>query len=303
MPDSTCLSCGRTLTSPTRPRRYCDRTCRKAAPGVVERDRVMRNANKRSKYVPIRHAGRCVVCGAVFVSKRPNRIYCKPECAQFAAYVSVLERGVRDNPVVKAKRKAWLDENRHRYRDTEREAQRRRHAENPQKQRDKDKRSRERRRLTSVDTQLRRHKRRLARLKLRRAARGTHGGRVVWASGPCRRCGVQFVGKQNYSGQVPCYCSKRCSTADTRDRRRAQKAGVTLTKGRRHRVFERDCWVCQICGDPVNRQTVVPALDAATIDHRIPLAAGGAHEEANWQTAHFYCNSVKQDRLGFEFIA
>lgn len=217
MPESTCLCCGRTLISKTCPRRYCDAVCRRAAPGVADRDRANNRQSRRRNYVPIQHAGTCVVCGSAFVSKRPNRIYCKPACAQFASYVSVLERGVRDDPAVRTNRKAWMAENRHRYLDKEREAQRRRHAANPQLQRDKDRR----RRLRGADARLRRHKHRQAQLKLGRAARGTHGGQVVWASGPCRRCGKQFVGKQNYSGQVPCYCSKRCGAADTRDRRRA----------------------------------------------------------------------------------
>lgn len=96
-------------------------------------------------------------------------------------------------------------------------------------------------------------------------------------------------------------CSRSCADAERRAARRAREVGAKITKGRRWRVYERDAWTCQICGDPVNRDAVAPALDAPVIDHRVPLAAGGAHEEANWQTAHFYCNSVKRDQVGFEF--
>lgn len=77
--------------------------------------------------------------------------------------------------------------------------------------------------------------------------------------------------------------------------------GCTITPGRRHAVYERDGWMCRICGDPVNRAAEVPALDAPVIDHRVPLAQGGVHGPENWQTAHFYCNSVKQDQLDFDF--
>lgn len=67
-------------------------------------------------------------------------------------------------------------------------------------------------------------------------------------------------------------------------------------------MYERDGWVCQICGDGVDREAVgTCAPGAPTIDHRIPLAADGAHDESNWQTAHRYCNVVKQDQVGFEF--
>lgn len=132
-----------------------------------------------------------------------------------------------------------------------------------------------------------------ARRKLRKSARGTSGGRVVWAQGKCRRCGDCFTAVS--SGGIPAYCSTACSNRDRKERRRAREAGAKITPGRRYRVFERDNWICQICGDPVNRDSKVPALDAPVIDHKIPLAQGGEHCEDNWQTAHFYCNSVKRD--------
>lgn len=77
--------------------------------------------------------------------------------------------------------------------------------------------------------------------------------------------------------------------------------GCKVTPGRRYEVHERDDWTCRICGDPVNREAKVPELDAPVIDHIIPLAAGGDHGPDNWQTAHFYCNSIKRDQLGFDF--
>ena len=83
--------------------------------------------------------------------------------------------------------------------------------------------------------------------------------------------------------------------------RRALEAGVKVTPGRRHAIYERDGWTCRICGDPVNRDAKVPELDAPTIDHVVPLARGGAHAPENWQTAHFYCNSDKRDQLDYDF--
>jgi len=74
-----------------------------------------------------------------------------------------------------------------------------------------------------------------------------------------------------------------------------------MSPGQRWRVFERDNWMCRICGDPVNRDARTPELDAPTVDHIVPLARGGAHAPDNWQTAHFYCNSVKSDQIGIEF--
>lgn len=34
---------------------------------------------------------------------------------------------------------------------------------------------------------------------------------------------------------------------------------------------------------------------APTIDHVIPLDAGGMHEPSNVQTAHYRCNSIKSN--------
>lgn len=70
-----------------------------------------------------------------------------------------------------------------------------------------------------------------------------------------------------------------------------------MTAGRRIAVYKRDGWTCQICHEPVDPDAVVPAPLAPTIDHKIPLAAGGEHAPHNWQCAHFQCNSAKRDVL------
>lgn len=122
----------------------------------------------------------------------------------------------------------------------------------------------------------------------------------VWISGFCVSCGDAFTVIDQNTAR---YCSTTCAKRESKARRRAREAGAKITPGRRHRVYERDDWTCRICGDPVNRGAVVPELDAPVIDHILPLAVGGAHCEDNWQTAHFYCNSVKQDQVGFDFAA
>jgi 5-methylcytosine-specific restriction endonuclease McrA len=63
----------------------------------------------------------------------------------------------------------------------------------------------------------------------------------------------------------------------------------------RRRVYERDGWRCGICHLPVKQDKVVPHPLAPTLDHIVPLAAGGAHSYANVQCAHFICNSLKSD--------
>jgi 5-methylcytosine-specific restriction endonuclease McrA len=112
------------------------------------------------------------------------------------------------------------------------------------------------------------------------------------------------------------YCSARCRSRNgnrkpaSRDarrnadyRRRARKKDAFVANVYRREIWERDGFTCQLCGDPLDMDAVGhnPAVEpynplAPTIDHIIPLAAGGTHEPANVQSAHFICNSVKGDR-------
>lgn len=145
-------------------------------------------------------------------------------------------------------------------------------------------------------------RRALARSKLRRAARGTRGGSRLFISGRCWSCGTSCVGLTFVGAPWPhLYCSGACRNREARARRRALAAGAKITPGRRHAVYERDEWTCQLCGGAVDPSARVPAPSAPVIDHILPLAAGGEHGMANWQTAHFYCNSMKRDQIGVTF--
>ena len=71
---------------------------------------------------------------------------------------------------------------------------------------------------------------------------------------------------------------------------RARRFGVSYEPINRFDVFERDAWICGICGDPVSRSD-------ASIDHVIPLSKGGPHSFENVQCAHVLCNSKKGARV------
>lgn len=59
-------------------------------------------------------------------------------------------------------------------------------------------------------------------------------------------------------------------------------------------IFHRDSWTCQICYKPVNPKSIDPFdPQRVTLDHRMPIALGGAHSKTNLQTAHLSCNSRK----------
>lgn len=62
-------------------------------------------------------------------------------------------------------------------------------------------------------------------------------------------------------------------------------------------IYERDGWICQICGQPIDPDLRAPFVMSKTTDHVIPLTKGGLHQVDNLQAAHLYCNIVKGNRL------
>lgn len=65
----------------------------------------------------------------------------------------------------------------------------------------------------------------------------------------------------------------------------------------RFAVYERDGWVCQLCGEPVDPDLKGPDPMCASIDHVVPLSHGGDHSMENTQLAHLGCNSAKGNRV------
>ncbi|HAM59543.1 MAG TPA: hypothetical protein DCQ64_30695 [Candidatus Rokubacteria bacterium] len=77
--------------------------------------------------------------------------------------------------------------------------------------------------------------------------------------------------------------------AEARQRRRARLAGVPQEPIDRDVVYERDNGRCGLCGRRVARTDM-------SIDHIIPIIAGGPHTYANIQLAHLSCNSRRGHR-------
>jgi hypothetical protein len=81
---------------------------------------------------------------------------------------------------------------------------------------------------------------------------------------------------------------------------RARKRGAFVEKIDFKVIYEKDNGICYLCGKPVNMNKLenesVPA-DYGTIDHVIPIIAGGLHEYTNIRLAHLSCNGAKSDRI------
>jgi 5-methylcytosine-specific restriction endonuclease McrA len=128
--------------------------------------------------------------------------------------------------------------------------------------------------------------------RLAEAAVGVRG-KGTWTTGRCSHCGATFV-RHSFSSPAT-HCSASCRRRDRAVLRRALQHDLDAGRVNRIAIYQRDDWTCHICGDPVDRDAVVPDLAAPVLDHVVPLARGGTHSEGNLKTAHFYCNSVKRD--------
>lgn len=87
------------------------------------------------------------------------------------------------------------------------------------------------------------------------------------------------------------YCSATCG----RYAQAARRGRFVIEPQRRRALYERDAWLCQLCGDGVD-PTLPPSHEwAATLDHIAPRSLGGSDDDENLRLAHRWCNSVLGD--------
>lgn len=130
--------------------------------------------------------------------------------------------------------------------------------------------------------------------------------KIARAQRPCKMCGLP-IGYKRTSTRQSDYCSKRCymQTAESKQlrrtyrlRRKMQKRVLTIETVNPIRVFERDGWICHLCGGMTikdKRGTYHPK--APELDHIIPISKGGPHSYANTACAHRACNAAKGDSI------
>lgn len=126
------------------------------------------------------------------------------------------------------------------------------------------------------------------------------------AARPCKVCGAP-VGRSRTKTFPATTCSALCASRTEAARewkKTARKAGkarkrvATVESVSALKVFERDGWLCHLCGrktDRARRGTYHPK--APELDHIVPLAKGGAHSYANTACAHRKCNAAKSDTI------
>lgn len=118
--------------------------------------------------------------------------------------------------------------------------------------------------------------------------------RQVEQTKQCQECGAEFTAFKSNAR----WCSPLCKNRHT-SRAMSRRRGEVQTEPYTDReIFERDNWTCHLCGDPIDPE--LPRTDwyGATIDHVIPIAAGGADVPSNVAAAHWICNHRKRERVG-----
>lgn len=84
---------------------------------------------------------------------------------------------------------------------------------------------------------------------------------------------------------------------------RARKRNATIENFFVSEIYERDKWICGLCGKKVDKNLKYPNLLSKSLDHIIPLSKGGEHSRKNVQLSHLECNrrtgvgGIKQTRL------
>lgn len=84
---------------------------------------------------------------------------------------------------------------------------------------------------------------------------------------------------------------------------RARRAGVEAEAISPEAVAERDNWICGICFEPVPKTW--PEDDRSqmpSLDHIVPIEAGGTHTLDNVQLAHYSCNLRKGSRPVTDYV-
>lgn len=89
------------------------------------------------------------------------------------------------------------------------------------------------------------------------------------------------------------WCSKQCANRHWGNVRARQRPNPSVADYTDLEIFQRDGWVCHLCGDLVNPKYDRTHPEGATIDHIVPVARGGLDVASNVATAHWRCNLAK----------
>lgn len=115
----------------------------------------------------------------------------------------------------------------------------------------------------------------------------------------CRVCGVAVTKGRWYCDRCREELRKKRRSIYKRKRRAVIKGSLDNEDIDVVKVYDRDAWICGICGRPVDPHKHYPDPLSVSLDHRKPLSKGGTHTYDNVQCSHLECNIRKKDSLAF----
>lgn len=119
----------------------------------------------------------------------------------------------------------------------------------------------------------------------------------------CPECSSLFVDKKRK------YCSDECSKKALNrkvDKRIKKIKKIVVHKNiSLQRLFERDNGICYLCGEACDwndfkrdeNNYFIAGGSYPSIDHVVPISKGGLHSWDNVKLAHFYCNTLKSNKV------
>lgn len=125
----------------------------------------------------------------------------------------------------------------------------------------------------------------------------------------CEGCQVDFCPLYGFSHASLCVVCAEDRMQEQRqvgkDRRKARVRGASVgEKVSRIKVFNRDGWLCQLCGIQTPKALMGSyEHNAPELDHIVAIAKGGSHSYANTQCLCRSCNGLKSDRSMDEVLA
>ena len=125
----------------------------------------------------------------------------------------------------------------------------------------------------------------------------------------CRDCGLEIAKRQQRCAdckEKSLIVSKRKKRAyetlrrkitgnSSNHRGRARKYGCFYESVNRIHVFERDGYICHLCGTKTDPSSPTNSAHYPSLDHIIPMSKQGPHSYSNIATACFRCNALKRD--------
>ena len=112
----------------------------------------------------------------------------------------------------------------------------------------------------------------------------------------CERCGDPLPETHRLGRR---FCTESCQVQFNQEIRRARRRGLPAERISRREVFDRDGWMCSLCGERIDQTLSGRHPFSASVDHVIPLAYDWSpgHVWTNVQAAHLRCNISKRDRI------